>query len=624
MKLVGTVVRSTLIAYLLLLANGEEKENRVQPLRELVGKPIIPLQEVEKKDFRGYILGGVAATRRLQWVASLQNRKDGTYQHWCGGSLIAKGWILTAAHCIDNFNTVCLGGLELTNDAGWFVNDFALEFHCSPVKKIYQHEKYDSLSISNDIMLVEFDSDYIGTPINLAPGGVNEQTGNPGMIVGWGKTETEDMSYIMKELKVEIYPNDDCSVWGGGIPEELPKTVLCTNTQDDSEGFCTVLRDSGGPLFVSVDGNEILLGVISFGPTTCKGLPMVYTRVSEYLDWIESTMANASPDLEDIVLPDECNSGRCKLVQNSITESGVIHEFNLTKGTILTNTFFLQADLQTDVSFSVEGIDRRLGVITGNPNHFNPLTAGTCFIPGSYKVFLDVGIWRTNKYDQYKLIVPNDISTLPECNPFPELNLMVELAAPQICTQNPGRCIELKGTFLKDWTLFMYDQTDYRHLNIWFQGPISYDINVLKGGNVALYETGLATEWVKIGGDCCAPGHYDISLEKTATAQFGGKYQIYIDNWSPNCVNDITTDAVAPMVSSEQVEDMINLHNIAEQINDIVEADKSESITPVLESGIANIPLILDKNSASSASFQSHMFLIFTCFSATMLTQFVG
>jgi len=48
--------------------------------------------------------------------------------------------------------------------------------------------------------------------------------------------------------------------------------------------------DSGGPMTVSEDKTMkyFQVGIVSYGPSICgtKGLPGIYTRVSEYLSWI--------------------------------------------------------------------------------------------------------------------------------------------------------------------------------------------------------------------------------------------------------------------------------------------------------------------------------------------------
>ena len=50
--------------------------------------------------------------------------------------------------------------------------------------------------------------------------------------------------------------------------------------------------DSGGPLVVQrEDGNYFLAGIVSWGePCGLWSLPGVFTRVSEFRDWIQETM----------------------------------------------------------------------------------------------------------------------------------------------------------------------------------------------------------------------------------------------------------------------------------------------------------------------------------------------
>jgi len=49
------------------------------------------------------IVGGEEASKcQLPWQASLQRLHSYGSSHFCGGSLIAKNWILTAAHCLSS------------------------------------------------------------------------------------------------------------------------------------------------------------------------------------------------------------------------------------------------------------------------------------------------------------------------------------------------------------------------------------------------------------------------------------------------------------------------------------------------------------------------------------------
>lgn len=57
------------------------------------------------------------------------------------------------------------------------------------------------------------------------------------------------------------------------------------NAQNDS---CR--GDSGGPLQIFTNQSEIstVLGIVSFGIHCGTALPAIYTRVANYIDWIES------------------------------------------------------------------------------------------------------------------------------------------------------------------------------------------------------------------------------------------------------------------------------------------------------------------------------------------------
>ncbi|KAL7835128.1 hypothetical protein SRHO_G00293750 [Serrasalmus rhombeus] len=84
------------------------------------------------------VVGGeVAKPNFWPWQASLQALEGSRYRHICGGVLIKKQWVLTAAHCFDNDNVslVVLGDHDLTKIEG------REQLH--KVKRTYIHPAWD-------------------------------------------------------------------------------------------------------------------------------------------------------------------------------------------------------------------------------------------------------------------------------------------------------------------------------------------------------------------------------------------------------------------------------------------------------------------------------------------------
>ncbi len=90
------------------------------------------------------------------------------------------------------------------------------------------------------------------------------------------------------------------------------------------------LGDSGGPLTTKIDGKDVLIGVTSFGARVgCKrGYPARYSRVSYFLDWIDSmksefekvrVLNNAITGGNETVTPPISNDDKCVCKCNCFT-----------------------------------------------------------------------------------------------------------------------------------------------------------------------------------------------------------------------------------------------------------------------------------------------------------------
>ncbi len=238
------------------------------------------------------IIGGeIAAAGAWPWQAALvrPGSDNAYYGHYCGGTLVAPSWVLTAAHCVyglpsaPNVVDVVLGRTRLSAGGGERI----------AVDLIIIHPDYDTLRRDSDLALLRLAAPSTQQPISLfAPEDRQlEADGAMATVTGWGRFMPELAlgSDELRQVALPLVPREQCAAegaWGDMITDQM----ICAGFDEGDRSAC--YGDSGGPLMVPIDEEPgwAQVGVVSWGSSTCSGylLYNVYTRVSGFREWIRA------------------------------------------------------------------------------------------------------------------------------------------------------------------------------------------------------------------------------------------------------------------------------------------------------------------------------------------------
>lgn len=181
------------------------------------------------------IVGGSATSpNEYPWVAGL-SRQGRIY---CGAAVISSKHIITAAHCVNNFERnelrVYLGGHNISTDYT----------EIRSIKAIHQHEYFDIVSFDNDIAVLELDKAIkFGPktqPACLPETQFEDYTNKLTLIAGWGRTgEKEATSKGLRSVIVPIWSQEKCGESGYGN-KRLTDNMMCAGYPEGTKDACQV------------------------------------------------------------------------------------------------------------------------------------------------------------------------------------------------------------------------------------------------------------------------------------------------------------------------------------------------------------------------------------------------
>jgi secreted trypsin-like serine protease len=225
----------------------------------------------------------------VSWIA------DPYMTHFCGGSVYSPNWVITAGHCVidtNPANVVITAGSNRLTTAAIRKN----------VKRIIVHKQFvqrEDGSLEHDIALIElFDPLPIGSrikPIDLLTPDIESRVLTEGTLLtvtGWGATIVAGIP--VRELRflddLPLVLRASCNeprAYNGRVTDNMICAGLETGGKDACDG------DSGGPLMKVSGKVPKLAGIVSWGDGCGKPYKFgVYTRVANYVDWLNTCVAN--------------------------------------------------------------------------------------------------------------------------------------------------------------------------------------------------------------------------------------------------------------------------------------------------------------------------------------------
>ncbi|KAF6214294.1 hypothetical protein GE061_009034 [Apolygus lucorum] len=212
----------------------------------------------------GRIVGGTdASPGEFPWIVSITRRGG----HFCGGSVINRRWVLTAAHCLCGGTHVLtppeikvnVGEHDLRRPSGRVIS----------VSRALMHPDYVCDRYTNDIALLELRDDLSWSdavrPACFPTQVEDSFSDSDAVAAGWGWTNEDTgrgRANVLQKVNLNVLSNDQCTIWyrSQGKKVTIQNSQMCAGFEDGGRDACWA--DSGGPLMVGNGESTMVVGVM--------------------------------------------------------------------------------------------------------------------------------------------------------------------------------------------------------------------------------------------------------------------------------------------------------------------------------------------------------------------------
>lgn len=160
----------------------------------------------------------------------------------CGGLILTKKYVLTAAHCINT---------TVADKIGLKVGDQRLDIIIGvedpfKVGEYFLHPEWDPLTLSNDIAIIKLDKELTFSknvqPVKLPQAGVEVPEGTVGKIYGWGKYNytIQRVSYWLRVSEMTAMSDSQCRQTSQYVERGMPPGSAFCALGENHKSTCKV------------------------------------------------------------------------------------------------------------------------------------------------------------------------------------------------------------------------------------------------------------------------------------------------------------------------------------------------------------------------------------------------